>query len=120
MLSARQLLPAAVLLMAVATFFSYWTYLDHASVQKQGTWLDNDALHDGRPAALPDVEEDDDGRNLHSLLFPEQHTDRPAQTIRQQWNVTASPATPDGVKRTVYMINGRSRKGRERNVPDSA
>ncbi|EFX01145.1 laccase iv [Grosmannia clavigera kw1407] len=109
MLSARQLLPTVVLLMAVATFFSYWTYLDRASVQKQKVWLSSSfgsLQHDDASVGLSDAIIQDDQRNMRSLLFPEQHIYRPAQTIRQQWNVTTAPATPDGVKRIVYMING--------------
>jgi hypothetical protein len=40
-------------------------------------------------------------------LQPNDHIFRKSQTIRATWNVTMEERAPDGVKKMVYLINGR-------------
>jgi hypothetical protein len=40
-------------------------------------------------------------------LQPNDHIFRKSQTIRATWNVTMEEHAPDGVKKMVYLINGR-------------
>lgn len=40
------------------------------------------------------------------ILHPEEHVRRDPKTIRLTWNVTQEKRAPDGVLKTVYLING--------------
>lgn len=45
----------------------------------------------------------DDG----SVLHPEDHIYREARTIHLAWNVSKATRSPDGVSKSVYLINGK-------------
>ncbi|UNI15436.1 hypothetical protein JDV02_001970 [Purpureocillium takamizusanense] len=55
------------------------------------------ASGDAKPARV------DDGFTLH----PEDHVYREAKTIYLDWNITQGLRAPDGVVKTVYLINGQ-------------
>jgi FtsP/CotA-like multicopper oxidase with cupredoxin domain len=45
--------------------------------------------------------------SVNNILHPRDHVFRRPKTIRYQWVVTAAFRAPDGVKKRVYLINGR-------------
>ncbi len=45
---------------------------------------------------------------LGIVLHPELHVSRGPKTIFMQWDVTEEILQPDGVKKNVYLVNGKS------------
>lgn len=66
----------------------------------QFTW--SPAAHSGQ-SLQAEVNELD--HKLDHVLHPEDHVYRKAQTIYHQWRITAGSRRPDGVLKTVYLIN---------------
>src|SRR5580700_11358235 len=48
-----------------------------------------------------------DNETVGILLHPEDHSARNVQVIELQWTVTAGFRAPDGVRKRVYLINGK-------------
>lgn len=46
-------------------------------------------------------------RDLKFLLHPEDHVSRDAETRRYSWNITKAIRAPNGVKKEVFLINGK-------------
>lgn len=47
-------------------------------------------------------------REVTIALHPENHARRPATTLIHHWNITKGYRTPDGVRKLVYLINGKA------------
>lgn len=45
---------------------------------------------------------------LEILLHPEKHTQRASKVIHYHWTITSDFRAPDGVRKNVHLINGRS------------
>lgn len=54
----------------------------------------------------PDVRE----LQLAIPLHPKEHTRRNRRTLSFDWNVTLGDSSPDGVKKIVYLVNGKHDK----------
>jgi hypothetical protein len=48
-----------------------------------------------------------DGETIGILLHPEDHSARDVRVIELHWTVTAGFRAPDGVRKRVYLINGK-------------
>lgn len=47
-------------------------------------------------------------RDFSITLLPEKHNRRDPTTIFYYWNITKGYRTPDGVRKLVYLVNGRA------------
>jgi hypothetical protein len=55
--------------------------------------------------AIPPLEAVEPARDLKILLHPEHHVSRRPAVRHFSWNVTKSTIAPDGVEKTVFLIN---------------
>lgn len=98
------LLPSAVAVTTVILFCFFWStqfsFIEGWSNEelRKPAGL---ALGDG-PNTLPES-----SNELTFRLHPEKHMQRKPQKFELQWNITTGVRSPDGVSKTVYMINGQ-------------
>ncbi|RDL29994.1 uncharacterized protein BP5553_10621 [Venustampulla echinocandica] len=64
------------------------------------------------PLDIPAELEDGDGDRAKNSVFgiqlhPEYHAERVAKTITHHWSITSDYRFPDGVKKSVYLVNGQ-------------
>jgi FtsP/CotA-like multicopper oxidase with cupredoxin domain len=67
------------------------------------------ALHTAAPQKRPEYtfEPGSLAGSLGILLSPRKHIDRAPGDVKYAWNITSGERAPDGVQKTVYLINGQ-------------
>ena len=93
----RSLIVFFIVLTCISILLLWFLPLSAKSAAK---WLLGDGL------TSPRVAGQQHGLASSFLLHPEDHVDRDTATIRVQWNVTKGFRSPDGVRKSVYLING--------------
>lgn len=94
---------AILLVIAPTIFFACTLFSYGGSVPNVIVPVSNTGFASGPPNTGTLEESEKDAFTLQ----PNDHIFRESQTIRATWNITMEEREPDGVKKMVYLVNGK-------------